>query len=215
MRDHRLVTPPACARPRCADRPIADHAIRPTNYVCRQNLLAHEPQKRLLHDVLGRIAPLLGVQDQGAAVLVQEPRQQFRADCAHQAHLKPAAATKTPPTVYFPTKMATGPEEARPNRLTRQPALPILRGVPEPPIAAQGPAVGSRALHHSQRNAPCIAIEFSSAIPAKTRRWRGSLSTISSALGFTPSGMRTFAPATDSPTSSRRGLPTPTSSCRS
>ena len=71
-------------RPRGTNRPVADHAVEPPDDVVGDWPLAHELQEGVLHDVLRRVAPLLGVQHQGGAVLVEQSRQQFRPGFVHR-----------------------------------------------------------------------------------------------------------------------------------
>ena len=59
------------------DRPVSHHPIQPAHRVFGHRRLAHEGQKRLLRNVLGRIAPLLGVKHQRRPVRVQEPTSRF------------------------------------------------------------------------------------------------------------------------------------------
>ena len=74
---------PAARGPRGTDRRVPHHPVKPADHVLRQHGLSHQEQEGLLHHVFRRLAPLLGVEHQRRAMLIEEPPQEFRACRAH------------------------------------------------------------------------------------------------------------------------------------
>ena len=72
------------ARPAgCRDRAVAHHAIEPGDGAVGRRVLPRQRDERVLHDVLRRVAPRPGEEQERRGVLVEQPTEDLRPDPSH------------------------------------------------------------------------------------------------------------------------------------